>query len=105
MGYGICSNTASFDDVTSCLSPTYWKLIALGRIWCSINKELQQMDKDFYVISCPHSGIECLVAQLEKLLTHYGCRSAIGLQLQSLIELLILELGLTSQPFGEDFSQ
>ncbi len=56
------------------------------------------MDKGFYGIGCPHPGVECLIAQLTKLMVHYGCRSGVGLQLQVSMEMMIIKLGLSLQP-------
>jgi hypothetical protein len=64
---------------------------------------LRQLDKGFYGIGCPHPGVECLIAQLTKLMVHYGCRSGGGLQLQVSMEMMIIELGLLLQPLQESF--
>ena len=60
---------------------------------------VRQLDGGFYGVGCPHPGIECLAAQITKLLTHYGRDMAVGCLMQILMELLILELGMGSQPF------
>ena len=65
---------------------------------------LRQLDQGFYGIGCPHPGIECLVAQITKLLVHYGCRSGVGIQMSVTTELLLTELGLSLQPLQESFS-
>jgi hypothetical protein len=46
-----------------------------------------------------------MIAQVAKLLTHYGCRSGVGIQLQVLMELLIIELGLSAQPLQEPYKK
>ena len=38
------------------------------------------------------------------LLSHYGCQSGLGLQMQTSLELLVIELGRSIQPFGEDYN-
>ena len=48
-------------------------------------------------MGCPHPGVECLVAQITKLLIHYGCCLGICLEMSISMELLITELGLSSQ--------
>jgi hypothetical protein len=53
----------------------------------------------------PQPGVECLIAQLSRLLIHYGCQSGIRIQLQVSLELFIIELGISSQPFQESFSK
>jgi hypothetical protein len=37
--------------------------------------------------------------------THYGTQSIIGVQLQMSLELLTLEVGISPQPFLQDFSK
>jgi hypothetical protein len=54
-------------------------------------------------MGCPHPGVECLVAQITKLLIHYGCRSCLGLKISVLMELLITELGISAQPLCKSF--
>jgi hypothetical protein len=48
--------------------------------------------------------IECLIAQLNKLLMHYGNQSCLGLKMQNTMELLVMELGMSLQPFQEDYA-
>ena len=52
----------------------------------------------FYGSGCPHVGIVCLVAQINKLLMHYGCKSNVGLELKISLEYMICELGISDQP-------
>ncbi len=54
-------------------------------------------------MGCPHPGVECLVVQITKLLIHFGFRSGISLEMSVLMELLITELGLSSQPLSKLF--
>ncbi len=42
--------------------------------------------------------MEAIVEQSNKLLTHYGCCTALGTELQTSIKLLLVELGMTFQP-------
>ena len=48
-------------------------------------------------------AIECLIAQLNKLIMHYGNQSCLGLKMQNTVEQLVIELGMSSQPFQEDY--
>ena len=75
----------------------------MGGLICSAPREIRDTDKDFYEAGCPHVGIECMVAQINKLLMHYGCPSNDGLKPKMSLESLILELGFTDQPFQESF--
>ncbi len=68
---------------------------------------LRQLDIGFYGIGCPHPGIECLIAQISKLLVHYGygCQSGLGIQIQVTMELFLTELGISAQPLQESYEQ
>ncbi len=50
-----------------------------------------------------HPAIECLVAQLNKLTMHFGSHSWLSIHMQASVELLVIELGLSLQPFTEDY--
>ncbi len=43
--------------------------------------------------------MEATLEQANKLLMHYGCRTAIGTELQTSLKLLMVDLGLSFQPF------
>jgi hypothetical protein len=81
LGYGICNNTASWDKLELCLKRVYWQLLPKGGILQTAPAVLRQMDRGFYDVGCPHPGVKCLVAQITKLLIHYGCRLGIGLEM------------------------
>jgi hypothetical protein len=103
LGYGICNNTASWNKLELCLKQVYWQLLPKGGIWQTAPAVLRQIDRGFYGMGCPHPSVECLVAQITKLLIHYGCHSGIGLEMSVSMELLIMELGLSSQPLCKSF--
>ena len=65
--------------------------------------QIRQLDRGFYGAGLPHPGVECFVSQVNKLLVHYGCKNAIGLELQVSMELLVVELGISTQPLRESF--
>lgn len=50
-------------------------------------------------------GVECVIAQVNKLLVHYGCTSNLGLKLKISLSKIILELGISSQPLQESYQQ
>ena len=62
------------------------------------------MGRGFYRIGLPHLGVECFVAQLTKLLLHYGSESGVGIHLQTSMELMVIELGNLLQPLQADYS-
>jgi hypothetical protein len=103
IGYGICNNSASWNELEGCLQRVYRQLVGRGGVRRTAPVELRQLDQGFFGIGCSHPGVECLVAQLTKLLVHYGCRSGVGIQMQVSTEVMLTELGLLPQPFQESF--
>jgi len=53
----------------------------------------------------PHLGVEAMLKQVNKLLLHYGCQTALGMELQTSMELLVVDLGLSFQPFCISYDQ
>ena len=101
--YGICNLSATWDKLDQCLRRIYWQLVPRGVARGSAAVPLCQLDRCFYRIGCPHPGVECLIAQLTKLLVHYGCQSGIEIHMQDTMELLITELGISEQPLQESY--
>ena len=56
------------------------------------------IDAGFFCPGLPHPGVEALIAMTNKLLMHYGCRSALGDFMKMSYGYLTLELGVTFQP-------
>ena len=75
-----------FDNFFSCC--------ANGGIVSSALTGMRQLDRGFFGAGCPHPGVECLIAQSNKLVMHYGCHSGVGLKMQASLELFMIELGL-----------
>ena len=46
-----------------------------------------------------------MIAQLNTLLIHYGCKSNTGLKLKLSLECMMVESGLSEQPFQESYEQ
>ena len=105
VGYGLCSNTATFETLTTCLDKQYFELLPLGGIIRTAKKGLGQTSRGFYGAGCPHVGVECLVAQTNKLLMHYGTASGLGMKMKVSLNLMLLELGISSQPFRESYKK
>jgi hypothetical protein len=103
VGYGICNISATWDNLDKCLRRIYWQLVPSGGVGGSAAAPLRQLDRGFYGIGCPHPGIECLVAQITKLLVHYGCQSGIGIEMQVSMELFLTELGISAQLLQESY--
>jgi hypothetical protein len=81
------------------LNRPYGKICHKGRVRKTAPKLYQTLDRDFYGIGLLHPGVECFIAQITKLLTHLGCRLSLGLEMLVLFELLVIELGIITQPF------
>ncbi len=71
----------------------------------SVSREIRQMDRGFYSISFPHPGVECMVSQINKLLTHYGSSSGLRIHMQASMELLVTEGGVSTQILAEPFAR
>ena len=105
LGYGLCSVIALWKDLVQVFKKTWWQLILLSGVIRSAPRDLRQLSRGFYGIGCPHPGVECFVQQINKLQAHYGCKPNLGLKLNVLLDLLIVELGTSSQPFRESFKK
>jgi hypothetical protein len=63
------------------------------------------MDRGFYGVGLPNPGVECFVAQINKLLMHYGCSSGLGIHMQVSMEMLIIEGDIFTLILAEPFSK
>jgi len=90
---------ATLSELDSVLMPLYEKMLPLGGIVSKANRGIRQLDCSFYGAGFPHPGVEATLEQANKLLMHYGCWTALGTELQTSLELLVVDLGLSFQPF------
>lgn len=104
VSFGISSVCASFAELEECLMKIYYDMLPMCGIRRSVRRELRQMDRGFYGVGLPHPGVECFIAQLNKLLTHYGSSSSLGVHMQVLMEMLVIEGGISLQILSESFS-
>jgi hypothetical protein len=104
VSYGLCAVSASYKELSECLMKTYYGIHPQGGIQRTARRGIRQLDLGFYGVGCPHPAIECLIVQLNKMLMHYGSQNCLGLEMQALVELLVIELGLFIQPFSKYFS-
>ena len=102
VSYGLCAVSASYEELSECLMKVYYQIHPQGGIRRSARRGIRQLGVGFYGVGCPHPTIECLIAQLNKLIMHYGNQSCLGLKMQNTVEQLVIELGMSSQPFQED---
>lgn len=96
--YGIGACSADYATLAECLMKQYYNMVPMGGVRRSANRMVRQLDRGFFGLGCPHPAIECLAAQTNRLLTHYGCETAVGRLLH-----LILELGMGPQPLQVNF--
>ena len=105
VAFGICNNMAPFDVLSECLMKSYGKIQRLGGFRLLVRRELRQLDIGFYGIGCPDPAVESAIAQTNKVLSHVGCKSDIAIQMQASLEALIIEMGMSNQPFMEDYER
>ncbi len=80
-------------------------MLSLSGVRQSVSRELCQLDRGFYGAGFPNPGVECFVSQMNKLLTHYGSNTGLGIHMQLLMELLITEVGTSLQPLSTPFNR
>jgi hypothetical protein len=97
--YGLCCSMATLPELDTALLLFYEKMLPLGGMVRKANQGIRQLDRGFFRAGFPHPGVEATVEQTNKLLMHYGCHTALGDELQTLLELLVVDLGLSFQPF------
>jgi hypothetical protein len=90
---------ATLPKLKMVLLPFYGKMLLLGGVVCKANCGIQQLDRGLYGAGFLHPVVEATVEQSNKLLVHYGKNTALGTKLQTLLELLVADLGLSFQPF------
>jgi hypothetical protein len=103
--YGLSANDSPYNYIVSAMNKPYYILCAVEGLVRSARREIRYLDGGFYGFDLPHRGIEAIVESLNKILTHYGSQSTLGVQYQLSVELLILELGRSDQPFLEAFEK
>ena len=97
--YGLCCNSSKWSVIENALRKQWCQLVAMGGVIRSAPVPLRQLDAGFFGVGCPHVGVECFVEQINKLLMHYGCPSSVGFGCKVSLEYVILELGVSFQPF------
>jgi hypothetical protein len=102
--FGLFAVTASYQDLLECLMKIYYNIHFQGGIRRTTKNGARQLDAWFYRVGCPHPAIECLITQLNKLIMHYGSWSFLSINMQVSIELIIIKMGTSLQPFAEDYN-
>jgi hypothetical protein len=58
--YGLCSSTATFNEMSNCLRQQYYQILPLGGVVRTTTIASQTIDSGFYGIGLPHLGVEAL---------------------------------------------
>jgi hypothetical protein len=103
ISFGLCAVAATYRELLECLMKIYYEIHPQGGIRCTARRGTRQLAAGFYGVGCPHPAVKCLIAQLNKLIMHFGSPSCLGLNMQISVELLVIKLGLSLQPFAEDY--
>ncbi len=91
--YGLCSSTATFQELNKSLKRQYYQMLPLCGIVWSTPVGSRSVDAGFFGVGLPHLGVEALIAMLNELLMHYGCNTATGRFMWISYSLLYLKLG------------
>lgn len=93
LGYGIGCNMATLPQLILVLRKQYYHLLPLGGYIQSGPTDFRMLDIGFAGVGCPHPGVKCLISQINKIQSHFGCPSSVGVELKTSMELFILNLG------------
>ncbi len=103
VSFVISSIRVPYAELDQCMMRIYYNLLLICGIRWSVNRKSPQMNRGFYGCGFPHPGVECFIAQLNKLLTNYGCNSQPMIHLQTSMELMIVEGGVLMQILSQLF--
>jgi hypothetical protein len=103
--YGLCANPTPFNELVHAMHKPYYWMAPVGGLIRSAKRELRYLSTGFYGLGFPHWGIEALIESYSKFFSHYGTDTIVGVQLRMSTELLIIELGISVQPFLQDFDR
>jgi hypothetical protein len=103
--YGLCANTCTYPELVTAMHKPYYWMSPLGGLIRSARRELRFLDTGFFGLGYPHWGIEALAEAFKKFFSHYGTKSAVGIQLMMSVEILTMEIGVSTQPFLLSFDQ
>jgi hypothetical protein len=92
---------ASFQELDRALHRQYYPTLPLGGVVCTTPVESRTIDTGFFGVGLPHPRVEVLIAMTNKLLMHYGCKTATRQFMQTSYSLLFAELGFLFLPLQE----
>jgi hypothetical protein len=91
-------------ELKECIMRICYNMLLMCGIPRSICRELKQIEREVYGAGLLHPGMECFIAQINKLLTHYSSSSGLGVHMQVSMEMLIIESGVSTQILSEPFA-
>jgi hypothetical protein len=103
VGCGLCSSTTIFAELEKALHRQYYQILPLSGVVRTTPMMSITIDAGFYGVGLPHIGIKALIAMTNKLLMHYGCKTATGQFMHISHSLLFVKLGMLFQPLQEDY--
>jgi hypothetical protein len=103
--HGLCSPTSIFQELDRALHRQYYQILPLGGVVGTTPVESRTIDAGFFSVGLPHLGVETSITMTNKLLMHYGCKTATGQFMQTSYLLLFAELGLSFQPLQELYNR
>jgi hypothetical protein len=104
-GYSLCNSTVTYEELENALQKHYYQILPLGGVIRTAPLDCKMVDAQFYCPGLPHPGAEALIAMSNKLLMHFGSRTALGTFLGSSYSFLLLELGVSFQPLQSSYQQ
>jgi hypothetical protein len=96
--------TASFQALDRALHRQYYHILSPGGIVQTTPVDSQTIDAGFFGIGLPHLHVKTLIIMTNKLLMHYGCKTATGRLMQTSYLLFFAERGLLFTPLQESYS-
>ena len=105
MKYGLCGKTSGFIQLEDYIQKQYWQIMTIAGVIRLEPEAIKQVDRGFYGAGCPYLGVKNMVEQLKKLLMYYGCSTGVGLNMQLSLELITLEIGISSQLIQESYKR
>lgn len=103
--YGLCATSERYDALVEAMHKPYYLLCPLSGVIRSAKRELRYLDTGFFGVGFPHWGAEAIVESTNKLMTHFGTQSLLGVQYQLSVELMAIELGIGPQPFSASYKK
>jgi hypothetical protein len=97
--YGLCSSTATIQELNQALHCKYYQILPLGGIFQTTTVKSRTINARFFGIGLPHLGVKVLIAMSDILLMHYGCKTASGQFMHTFLPYCLSNWASCSNPF------